>query len=80
MQQAIFVTASPNFLTLLQCQRWVLFKSHENLDIPGEEGTVRMGSPFLFVAHQLRRIDPEDGKREKSACWIVSARVEFSIN
>ena len=39
-----------------------------------------MGSPFLFVAHQLRRIDPEDGKREKSACWIVSIQVEFSIN
>ena len=39
-----------------------------------------MGSPFLFVAHHLRRIGPEDGKREKAVCWIESIQVEFSIN
>ena len=80
MQQTIFVTASPNFLTLLQYQRWVLFKFHANWAFRGKKGTVHSGSPFLFIAHQLRRIGPEDGKREKTACWIESIQVEFSIS
>ena len=84
MQQTIFVIPSPNFLTLLQYQRWVLFKFHANWAFRGKKGTVHSGSPFLFIAHQLRHVGPASGddyeKREKTACWIESIQVEFSIS
>ena len=37
-------------------------------------------APLTLKNHQFRRIGPEDGKREKTACWIESIQVEFSIS
>ena len=46
VQQTIFVTASPNFLTLLQYQRWVLFKFHVNWAFRGKKGLSEWAVPF----------------------------------